>query len=94
VWGRVSTGLRRKRMEQQAAFSWIARDDQLRNSLKVVARLLFRPRGTTRRQRLQLEARYQHGVTVIAADAVGTFFEEDGFDTRAIGRKSSESCDC
>src|SRR6266481_2110015 len=44
---RIAARLLRQRMKQQVAFQWFRGRDQLGDSLKVSARLLFRPRGTS-----------------------------------------------
>src|SRR6266403_4626683 len=54
---RIAARLLRQRMKQQMALQWFRGCDQLGDNLKVSARLLFRPRGTSRRQRLQPQAR-------------------------------------
>src|ERR1700731_1955951 len=44
---RIATRLLRQRMKQQVALQWFRGFDQLGDNLKVSARLLFRPRGTS-----------------------------------------------
>src|SRR5262249_27442868 len=73
----VAAALGRERMQQQPAGRGIARIDQLRDHLEILARLLVGPVGLAGRQLLQAEMVVALRVTDVASRVAGTLLQED-----------------
>src|SRR5258708_12239530 len=77
---RMSSGVRRKRMEQKLAGSGIAGNDHFQHALKVLLGLLVAPVRSPWRQRLEAKDPVRQNVATIAACVLGAVLQEDWLD--------------
>src|SRR6266436_6966926 len=77
----LAAGFLGQRVFYKVAGLGIAGLDQSRNGFKILARLLFGPRGGVFVERLQLESIVRRSVTNDTAGVAGTLLQENWFDT-------------